>query len=93
MKIILSAVLLSALVAPVFAEEKPAGGGNPEIQAERRAFKKEMKEERQTFKKKRHEKRKAHRQEMKGMRQKARKERKEKKAEAAAKTAPAPIGD
>jgi hypothetical protein len=90
MKMILSAALLLALIAPVRAEDKPAGGPNPEMKAEHQEFKKEMKEERQAFKEKQQEKRKAHRDKMKGMRKKAREERKEKKAEASTETAPVP---
>lgn len=93
MKIMLSAALLLALIAPVRAEDKPAaapGGGNPEIKAEREEFKKEMKAEREAFKEKQHEKRKAHREKMRGMHQKARQERKEKKAAAAPEAPPAP---
>ena len=83
MKILLSAVLLSALIIPVRAEDKPAAGGNPETQAERHEFHKEMKADRKAFKEKQHEKRKAHREKMKEMRHQARQEHRHKKAEAA----------
>ena len=83
MKILLSAALLSALIVPVHAEDKPAAGGNPEIRAERHEFHKEMKAERRAFKEKQHEKRQAHREKMRDMRHKARQEHKHKKAEAA----------
>jgi hypothetical protein len=90
MKFILSAALLLALIAPVRAEDKPAaGGGTPELPAERQEFKKEIKAEREAFKEKQQEKRKAHREKVKEIRQKAKQERKEKKA-AAAEVAPAP---
>lgn len=84
MNMILPAALLLALIVPARAEDKPAaGGGNPEIKAERQEFKKEMKADREAFKEKQREKRKAHREKMKGMHQKAKQERREKKAEAA----------
>lgn len=92
MKIMLLAAFLLALIVPVRAEDKrAAGGGNPEIKAERQEFKKEMKAEREAFKEKRHEKRKAHREKVKEMRQKAKHVRKEKKAVASPAGAPAPV--
>jgi len=92
MKMILSAALLLALIAPVRAEDKPAAGGpTPEMKAEHQEFKKEMKEERKAFKEKQHEKRKAHKEKMKSMRHKAKEERKEKKTEVAPEAAPAPV--
>ena len=90
MKIMLLAACLLALIAPLRAEDKPAGGGgNSQIKAEHQEFKKEMKAEREAFKEKQQEKRKAHREKMKSMREKSKQERKEKKA-AAADAAPAP---
>lgn len=90
MKIMLLASFLIALIAPARAEDKPAaGGGNPEIQAERQEYKKERQADREAFKEKRKEKREAHKGKIKEMRKKARKERMEKK-EGAAEAAPAP---
>lgn len=94
MKMTLLAALLLSLIVPAHADDKPeAAKGNPEVQAEKKAFKEEMKADRQAFKEKQKEKRSAKREKIKEMRAKARAERKAKKAAAegsAAETAPVP---
>lgn len=92
MKIMLSAALLAALIAPVRAEEKPAAGApKPEAVAERKEFREKMKADREAFRAKQDAKRKAHRERMKEMRKKHQKDRKEAKTEAAAEAPPAPV--